>query len=110
LPHGGAVVVVVQVPAGGVPDVKVLPGKFRALPADQFDRGWGEGGRCGVRTHRPRLERELAFGVVAGQQFVDPGTVDSVGGGDLGRLAALDKHSCDGETGSCPNRRRLTSH
>ena len=62
----------------------------RSGPGQRSARCW---------TPRPRLERRLSLGPVAGEQLVQPGARHPKGGGYLGRLTALEHHRCDDQAG-----------
>ncbi len=95
--HG---VVMPQVPDDGVRAcVEALVGQFLAAPDDQVDGGLLDRRRGRLRPPRPRLERGVAFGLVAGLELVDPGPVRAVTAGDLGRCLAVNEQG--GEDQAC---------
>jgi hypothetical protein len=71
------------------------PGQLLAQVQDQLDSLRRGGGRAGVRGPGTGLERGLAFGPVAGQELIDPGTGHPVLGHDLADRALLDGDSGD---------------
>jgi len=82
-------VVLGQVPAQGVrAGVQALVGQLLTQPDYQLDRRRRDRGRRAVRTPRPRFERGLALGAVAGDQLADPALGHPIPGRHYGlRLA-----------------------
>jgi len=94
------VVVLGQVPGDGVGSGLQAGGcQLVAELEDQVDGRGGDGGRAGVRTSRPRLERGLSLRSVAGNELAHPALRDAVAAGDLGLLAVLEDDGGDDQAG-----------
>jgi hypothetical protein len=93
------VVVVFEVPGDRVATrVTALRGETVAELEDQLDRRCRGLVRAGVWSPRAGLERQLAFGVIAGDEFGDPAFGDAVVTGHLGLRASFEHDSSDDQT------------
>ena len=89
-------VVVLEVPGDGLgAGVQAGVGQLLADPQDELDHRGRQGGRGGLGASGAGLHRCLALGFVAGLELVDPGAVDAVTGGDLGRALVVDEEGRD---------------
>ena len=101
-PGHGEVVVVGQVPGDGLrAGVQALLGQFLAEPHDQVhDLRWGRV-RVGGGPAGAGFEDGLALAAVAGEQLIEPGLRDAIGGGDFTDRTVLDHHGGDQQSGRC---------
>ena len=92
--------VMLQVPGDGVrAGVQALPGQVLAQPHDQVGGLAADGPGGGFRPPGPRFECRLAFGLIPGEQSVDPGPGHPVTAGNLAGRAVLDSDSSDDQPG-----------
>jgi hypothetical protein len=78
--------------------VQSVLGQLLAQPDDQLDRGRIDGARRGLRPPRPRPERRLSLGPVAGYQPADPALRHPIGASHLALGAPLDNDSGNDQT------------
>ena len=89
-------VVVLEVPGAGLgAGVESGLGQSLADPDDQVDARLRDRSGASVGSPGPWCEGGIAFCTVAGQQFIDPGLRDAVGGDHLRDAASFDLDSGD---------------
>ena len=90
---------VLEVPSDGVgAAVKPFGDELSADLDDPLDNSRRDRGRGGLGSSRPWLERRVALGAVAGNEFGDPALGDPVSASDVGLGSALEYDSGDHQT------------
>lgn len=91
-------VVVLEVPGDRLgAGVQAGIGKLVADLHDEVDHLGREGTGGGLGSSRSGFQCRITLGLVAGPEFVDPGAVYAVPGGDLGRCLVVDEQGVDAE-------------